>query len=134
MSEGRRTVIYFTSEVSERLSENFVESELVGTRDTYGANHPLGEYIRQSLGDSPEVDVSDYEQSTPSVRYTDTVTVEFPPEQYESLYEQFRSTPIAEDPNCQFALAGNTPFAEYLRLCISHFLDQDEESMPHPPT
>jgi hypothetical protein len=122
MSGAKSAVIYLTSDEYAELSEKFQESELAGTRDTYGSNHPFGEYIRQTIGLNPEPDVSDYGDSRQSVRYTEKVTVEFPPEQYDQLQDQFELTPIVDDVNSRYTLGGNSPLAEYLRRCLKQKL------------
>lgn len=123
MSGTKSIVIYLTKDEYTELSETHRESDLAGTNDTYGSNHPFGEFIRQTLGANAEADVSDYTESSPSVRYTEKVTVEFPEEQYDRLMEQFDSTPVADDKNGHHALAGNSPLAEYLRRCLNQRMD-----------
>lgn len=128
MSENtKRAGLYLTKSEHNELVKEFTQSELAGSRDTYGHNHPLSEYTRRILGDNPEADVGDYDGSPSKSReYSRTVTIEFPLEQYESLKEQFRDTPVAEDANGRGAYAGNSPFAEYLRRCLQHYLTRDE--------
>lgn len=62
MSGTRSTVIYLTGDEYVDLSDTYRESKLAGTNDTYGSNHPFGEFICQTLGTDPEADVS----TTPS--------------------------------------------------------------------
>lgn len=115
-----------TKDEYDALSKEFSNSPLVDSRETYGSNHSLGEFVRQTVGENPSVDLSNYGHSRPGVRYTEQVTVEFPPEQYEGLREQMKSTPIAEDKNGHYALAGNTQVAEYLRRCLRQSLNAAE--------
>lgn len=117
-----RIVIYLTSDEYERLSDWFRESSLAKTHETYDRNHPFGEFLCQVLRDNPEADVHDYGEQSPSVRYTEKVTVRMPPEQYKNLREHYESTPIADDKNGHYALGGNSPFAEYLRRCLTQSL------------
>lgn len=123
MSESKSTVIYLTSEEYKALSETYRNSELAETKETYGSNHAFGEFIRQTLPNDPEVDLTGYSESGPTVRYNEKVTVEFPRSQYSSLWDHFETTPIADDVNGRHALSGNSPFAEYLRRCLTHQLN-----------
>lgn len=117
-----RVVIYLTRDEHERLSDAFRDSSLANTHKTYENNHPFGEFLRQLLQDNPDADVDDYGSQSPSVRYTEQVTVKIPPEQYEGLRENYESTPISDDKNGRYVLGGNTSFAEFLRRCLTQSL------------
>jgi len=119
----RRVVINLTSNEYQQLLDIFVDSAMVGSKETYDQNHPFGDFIPQILKENPEADVHDYTNQSPSVRYTEPVTMMMPPGQYKSLRENYKSTPIADDKNGHYALSGNAPFSEYLRRCLVQSLN-----------
>lgn len=121
--EAVTKVIHFTTDEYRQLSDAYRESELADTRETFGQNHPLGEFVRQTLGNDPKTELSDYGNCDQIIRYTDRVTVQLPKDQYEQLNEHFEQTPISDNKNGHHALSGNTPMAEYLRRCITQQLE-----------